>query len=70
MKVYVLEWGLDSHYSTNVGMLTNVFPTLEDACSRAMEYSVKPNIVVYDLITHTAVKEYTDIPALDASIGA
>ena len=70
MIVYILEWGIDIRCSSAVQFAnTTVFPTIEDACSKAMEYKKNiPNIIKYDLDNHKVIKEYTDIPALDAEI--
>ena len=72
MIIYILEWGKDSYYATTE-QLTNLlaFSTLEDAVSIAMVYEDNiPNILKYDLENRKVIKEYTDIPALDAKIGA
>ena len=71
MIIYVLEWGIDIRYSSTVQFAnTIVFPTIEDACSKAMEYKENvPNVVKYDLKNRKVLHEWHDIPALDAEIG-
>ena len=72
MVVYILEWGIDIHYSSTVQFVnTTVFPTLEDACSKAMEYKENvPNVIKYDLKNRKVLHEWHNITALDAEIGA
>ena len=71
MIIYILEWGMDSYYATSSQLMNLLaFPTIEDACSRAMGFEGNiPNIVKYDLDNHKIIKEYTDIPTLNAEIG-
>ena len=72
MIIYILEWGIDIRCSSAVQFAnTIVFPTIEDACSKAMEYKDNiPNILKYDLENRKVIKEYTNIPELDAKISA
>jgi len=72
MIIYILEWGRDSYYATTAQLMSLLaFPTIEDACSRAMGFEGnRSNIIKYDLDNHKVIKEYTDISALDAEIGA
>ena len=72
MIVYILEWGIDIRCSSAVQFAnTTVFPTIEDACSKAMEYKENiPNIIKYDLENSKVLHEWHDIPALNAEIGA
>jgi len=71
MIIYLLEWGLDEYYTTTIALVDSmIFPTLEDACSKAMEFGInKPSIIKYNVNTHQMVREWTDILALDAEIG-
>ena len=73
MIIYILEWGYDRYKGTSLEIINRlVYLTLEDACSKAMTYykDCRPNIIKYDLETHETIKEYTNIPALDAEISA
>ena len=72
MIVYILEWGIDIRYSSTVQFVnTTVFPTLEDACSRAMEFTNNiPSICKYNIATHKIIQKWHNIPVLDAKIGA
>jgi len=72
MIIYVLEWGRDSYYARSEQLINLLaFPTIEDAVSIAMVYEDNiPNILKYDLENRKVIKEYTDIPALDAKISA
>ena len=72
MIIYILEWGIDIRCSSAVQFAnTTVFPTIEDACSKAMEYKENiPNIIKYDLENSKVLHEWHDIPVLDAEIGA
>ena len=69
--IYVLEWGIDICYSSTVQFVnTTVFSTIEDACSKAIEYKENvPNIIKYDLENRKVLHEWHDIPALDVEIG-
>ena len=72
MIVYILECGIDIRCSSAVQFAnTTVFPTIEDACSKAMEYKENiPNIIKYDLENSKVLHEWNNIPVLDAEIGA
>ena len=71
MIIYLLEWGLDEYYTNTIALVDSmIFPTIEDACSRAMGFEGNmPSIIKYDLETHQMVREWTDIPALNTEIG-
>ena len=68
MKIYVLEFGLDSRYGKVLDIVeSKVFPHIADACEIAAEYESNntPTILEYDLESGQITNTWHDIPALE-----
>jgi hypothetical protein len=57
MQIFILEFGLDSHYNDNTNITKNtIYSTLEDAYAKAITYGENaPTIVKFDLISRKTI---------------